>query len=718
MKRLLWSLAALPLLTGAAFAAPPTAGSSTGAGYVDQLEIKGRYDAYNGQYFGYVGPYEVVYGIVHGKLDPRNPSNAGIVDLTLAPKDSQGMVDYSEDFVILRPKFLGHAKRVLWYEVVNRGNILDLSTFNGASAVLGPTATPGNALLLQNGYTLVWSGWQGDVPQTGHGDTLSVGTAFPFATNNGLTITGQSREEFVLDTLGLTPDSNGYVTAPITYLPADINSTSNVIFNWRQTWRTSTDPLTEGMTFTAPSSPVTNWSYANNGAAVTFQMPTGSDVGSIFEFVYTAKNPTVMGIGFAAIRDFVSFLNLDKTDHQGATANPLSDLKQAPCDSGHCDPSRNFDVTIMEGISQSGRFTRDFLWHGFNDDARRSGYGGDHVDHQVFNGMFPIIAGSRKTFTDFRWGQPGRWSKQHEDHWQPGDQFPFTYSVIRDPVSGVTDGILAKCEQSDTCPKIIHLDGGFEIFGARGSLLVTDGAGHPVTTPDNVRLYEVPGTSHGGGGGVDAITQSPICIYPGSPVVESTIDRALAPVLVDWVAKGIAPPDSRYPSLTDNTLAPPTDQADIGFPNLSLAGYPFYGYLYNPIVVTNYSNAVPVADLAEAYKVFIAKTDSDGNEVSGVRVPDVVTPLATYADWNVRAPGHAAGDACYYQASMLYFAETRNDRLKDQDPRLSLQERYGTKANYVAKVKAAAESLVAQRLLLPDDVSVYVNAAQAQTIFP
>lgn len=195
----------MPLLTGAAFAAPPTAGSSTGAGYVDQLEIKGRYDAYNGQYFGYVGPYEVVYGIVHGKLDPRNPSNAGIVDLTLAPKDSQGMVDYSEDFVILRPKFPGHAKRVLWYEVVNRGNILDLSTFNGASAVLGPTATPGNALLLQNGYTLVWSGWQGDVPQTGHGDTLSVGTAFPFATNNGLTITGQSREEFVLDTLGLTP---------------------------------------------------------------------------------------------------------------------------------------------------------------------------------------------------------------------------------------------------------------------------------------------------------------------------------------------------------------------------------------------------------------------------------------------------------------------------------------------------------------------------------
>jgi Alpha/beta hydrolase domain len=205
---------------------------------------------------------------------------------------------------------------------------------------------------------------------------------------------------------------------------------------------------------------------------------------------------------------------------------------------------------------------------------------------------------------------------------------------------------------------------------------------------------------------------------PGSPVVESTIDRALAPVLVDWVAKGISPPDSRYPSLADHTLAPPTDQADVGFPNLGSAGYPYYGYLYNPIVVTDYANAVPVADLTKAYKVFISKTDSDGNEASGVRVPDVAAPLASYAGWNVRAPGHAAGDDCYYQASMLYFAATKDDRIQDHDPRLSLEERYGSKANYVAKVKEAAERLVAQRLLLPADVSVYVNAAQAQTILP
>jgi hypothetical protein len=155
----------------------------------------------------------------------------------------------------------------------------------------------------------------------------------------------------------------------------------------------------------------------------------------------------------------------------------------------------------------------------------------------VFNGMFPIIPASPKTYTSFRWSQPFRWSKEHEDHWQPGDQFPFAYNVIRDPVSGVTDGILKKCLETNTCPKIIQLDGGFEYFGGRGTLVSTDGRGHDLILPDNVRLYVVPGGNHGGGGGVAALTKSPLCQYTSSAVVESTVDRALVPVLEDWVAK-------------------------------------------------------------------------------------------------------------------------------------------------------------------------------------
>jgi hypothetical protein len=707
MQGLLCRFAAISLMAGIASAA-----QGASPGYVDRLEILKTYDAYGGVSFGRVGPYQVIVGIVHGKIDPNHPANEGIVDLKLAPSGAGGLVNYSTDFVILRPKSPGRAKRVLFYDVVNRGNKLANGTFNGAGATFA-AGQEGNGLLLRLGYTLVWSGWQGNVPQTGQGDVSPLGTSFPIATDDGAPITGQSREEYVLDSGGTV--TGNVAVVPLSYRPAT-NAKADVTFNWRQTWRTSNDPLTQGMKFTAPSTPVpkSDWLYINNGTQLQFTIPAGADGGSIFEFIYTAKDPVVMGIGLAAVRDLVTFLNRDSADRQG-NANPLNDLKNAPCSSIRCERNQNFDVTIMEGISQSGRFTRDFLWQGFNHDGRNN-RGGKR--HQVFNGMFPIIAGSRKIFNNFRWAQPGRWSKQHEDHWQPGDQFPFAYTVITDPVSGETDGILKKCLETDTCPKIVHLDGAFEVFGARGSLLVTDGAGNAIDIPDNVRLYEVPGTNHGGGAGVANLTTPTQCVYLRSAVVQSTIDRALAPVLEEWIANNTPPPASRYPSVADNTLAPPTDRIAVGFPDLGTAGYPYYGYLYNPLVVTDYSNAVPVPNLRKPYEVLIGKTDRDGNEIAGVRVPEIVVPLATYAPWNVRAAGHAAGDACISNASTLPLARTRAARIATGDPRRSLEERYRTKAEYVARVRIAAENLVKQRLLLPEDVSLYVEQAKAQTLFP
>jgi hypothetical protein len=726
MRGLLCSFAALSLMAGVASEA-----RGADPGYVDRLEIVKRYDAYGGVSFGRVGPYEVIVGIVHGKIDRNHPANAGIVDLNLAPTDSHGLVTYSTDFVILRPKFAGRAKRVLFYDVVNRGNKIGLGTFNGAGSNFD-AGQEGSGLLLRLGYTMAWSGWQGNVQQSGQGDVSPVGTNFPIATINGNSVTGLSRDEFIIDAGGASL-SGDTATATLSYAPASLDKTG-VTFNWRPTWRTSSDPLTQGMTFTAPSTPVptSDWSYVGTGMQVQFKMPAGADQGSIFEFIYTAKDPIVMGIGFAAVRDFVTFLNHDAFDRQG-NANPLKDLKWAPCDSKDCNRRRNFDVTIMEGISQSGRFTRDFLWQGFNDSGRSHRRDGHHDsrDHDdngghhgadngrtVFNGMFPIIAGSRKTYTNFRFAQPGRWSKQHEDHWQPGDQFPFAYNVIQDPVSGRYDGILKKCQETDTCPKIVHQDGAFEVFGARGSLLVTDGAGHPLRIPDNVRLYNVPGANHGGGPGVAAITQPEQCIYDRSAVVSRTVDRALAPALVEWVARGKSPPDSEYPSVKDDTLALPTDQGDVGFPDLSAAGYPYYGYLFNPLVVTDYSSAIPVADLSKPYKVLIGKTDEDGNEIAGVPVPEIVVPLATYAPWNVRAVGHSPGDACISNASTLPFAATRSERLANNDPRRSFEERYRSKADYVAKVKKAAEKLVKKRLLLAEDVQLYVDQAEAQIVIP
>jgi len=680
-------------------------GNDGKAGYVENLEILTTYDAYGGMPFGDVGPYQVITGIVHGKIDPEHSANAGIVDLSLAPTDGDGLVEYSEDVVILRPKSVANAKRVLFYDVVNRGNKVASGTFNGAGANFN-AGQQGNALLLRLGYTIVWSGWQGNIAQTGHGDTSAIGTKLPVVTHrNGSPIVELSREEFVLDSLaaqGPGLGANGVAVVNLTY-PAATLDKAQVTFNWRPTWRTA-----QGMTFTSPSTPVStaNWSYINNGTQLQFTLPAGSDPGSIFTFIYPARDPIVMGIGFAAVRDLVSFLNYEKRDRQG-NANPLGDFKDAPCSAHQCDSDKNFDVVIMEGVSQSGRFTRDFLWQGFNAD----GHG-----RQVFDGMFPIIPGSRKTYTNFRWGQPGRWSKGHEDHWQPGDQFPFAYNVIKDHLSGRTDGILKRCLQTRTCPKIVHLDGGFEIFGARGALVSTDGAGHDLDIPENVRLYVVPGANHGGGGGVAAPARLPQCQFVGSVVVESTIDRALVPVLVDWVAKGIRPPRSRWPSFDDHTLAPAANQAAVGFPNLAGVGFPYGGALYNQIAVTDYSEAVPVPDLKRVYPSLVSRTDADGNEIAGVRVPDVAVPLATYPSWNVRGAGHTPGEGCFYQGSTVPFAATVAARTATGDPRPSLQERYRNKTDYVTRVQAAAEALVAQRLLLPEDIAVYVNAARAQTV--
>jgi len=684
------------------------------AGYIDRFEIVSTYDAYGGVSFGNVGPYQVIVAVAHGKLDPRNRANAGIVDLDLAPRDEDGLVSYSADVVILRPKLAANAKRVLFYDVVNRGNKV-ATGFSGSSGTSFGPGAQGNGLLMRLGYTIVWSGWQGNLPLTRQGDVRSIGVDFPVATNrNGSSITGQTRQEFILDALDVSNGpglaANGVATVTLTYAAATTDP-STVSFNWRQTWKTP-----QGMRFDGPSTPVPagSWSFVNNGTQVQFTPPAGSDLGSIFTFLYTAKDPKPNGIGFAGVRDLVTFLNHDAKDEQG-DANPLADLQVAPCTAHHCDRHENFDVRIMEGASQSGRFTRDFLWQGFNYDAR-----GDDDDggpaHAVFNGMFPIIPASRKTYTNFRWSQPFRWSKEHEDHFQPGDQFPFAYNVIRDPVSGRVDGILGQCGETGTCPKVVQLDGGFETFGGRGALVTTDGRGHDLQLPENVRLYIVPGANHGGGAGVAALSQSPLCRYLGSAVIESTFNRSLIPVLEQWVAHGTPPPPSAYPSSRTHDLAPIESRHAVGFPDLTAIGISYPANLSNELYVTDYSHAAPVVDLSKQYRVLVSKTDSDGNELAGIRAPEVAVPLATYTSWNVRTAGHAPGDACFYQGSTFPFAATRAQRLANGDPRRSLEERYSSKAEYVSKVRAAAEALVRQRLLLEEDVQVYVSGAEAQTL--
>jgi hypothetical protein len=446
-----------------------------------------------------------------------------------------------------------------------------------------------------------------------------------------------------------------------------------------------------------------------------------ADAGTIYTFIYRAKDPKVSGIGFAAVRDLISFLRTSTTDGKGAQ-NPLNDMKQAPCAAGtNCaaNPTTNFDVALGEGVSQSGRFMRDFLYRGFNKDAN---------GNKVFEGLMPIIPASRKTWVDFRFNQGGRWSKQHEDHWMPGDQFPFAYNVITDPVSGATDGLFKSCTDSNTCPNVMQIDGSYEWWGGRASLVVTDGTGHDLTLPANVRYYMIPGAQHGGGAGVTTgvVTQpaaGSTCQYAPSPVNETPVERALIPALENWVVKGTTPPASQYPTVASGQLVVP-DQALVGFPDLSNVTVPngaaatatplsfTYTGKVNQLFVTDYSNAAPAANLTKEYTVLVPKVDSNGNETSGVRVPEVVAPVATYTSWNVRGTGHAAGDVCTFVGSTVPFATSPATKAAT-DPRTTLSTLYTGRADYQGKVAAAADALVSQGYLTTLDATNVYKAGAA-----
>jgi hypothetical protein len=428
-----------------------------------------------------------------------------------------------------------------------------------------------------------------------------------------------------------------------------------------------------------------SWSYTSD-REIRIERPAGYDGGAIYELVYDAKDPVVMGLGFAAMRDAISFLRYETADSRG-NRNPLADQGLAA-------------TAISLGISQSGRMLRDLLYQGFNEDTR---------GRIVFDGMHPDIAGSRKTFTNYAFAQPGRWQKQHEDHFFPGDQFPFTYGTLKDPISGETDGLLARCTTSNTCPKIVHTDGEAEIWQARSSLIVTDPMGGHIELPDNVRAYLISGTQHGGGAGVHVATpRTGICRNLSNPMNLSAVRTAITVALYEWVVDDVEPPPSRFPTVAGDGLVPPSELAFPHIPGVE------YNASVNRLRRMDFSGLPPTE--GKAYTVLVGRVDADGNMVDGVRHPDLAVPIGTFTGWNLRRDGFGEGDQCAGTGSFIPFAETRAERLAAGDPRLSLEERYPSHAAYVNAVRRAADDLVRERLLLRADADEIVQRAEGSAI--
>ncbi|MBM4184152.1 MAG: hypothetical protein FJ207_07965 [Gemmatimonadetes bacterium] len=600
--------------------------------------------ALGGERFGTVGQYERLRGIAYGEVDPSDPRNQDIVNLEHAPHNARGMVEYSTTVEIYRPVYMSRWNRAIYHTVPNRGG-----------------ATGDEPSLRAMGFAFVRVGWQGDIRSTDR----NVVPFLPVARNSdGSPMVGRALEEFIFG------DQERVSRAPLTYPTA------------------SRDPAKATLTVRAlqnsrRSTPADlRWSWVSD-TEISIQRPAGFDGGAIYEFVYEAKDPVVMGIGFAAMRDVISFLRYERHDAEG-NFNPLD------------EPAT---TALSLGISQSGRALRDFLYLGFNEDTR---------GRIVFDGMHVDIAGSRKTFTNYAFSQPGRWQKQHEDHVYPGDQFPFTYTMLRDPIGGGADGILVRCSATDTCPRIVHTDGEAEIWQARSSLVVTDPTGNDIALPDNVRAYLVAGVQHGGGGGVHTMPRAGFCQNPNNPMPLRDIRTALSVALYEWVAKEHAPPASRFPTVGNGGLVAP---AATGFP--SIPGVTYSGSV-NQLHLMDYSTMPPKE--GPAYTVLVGRVDADGNMLAGVRHPNLVAPIGTYTGWNLRAEGFGEGDQCAGAGSFIPFAETRAERMAKGDQRLSLEERYADHAAYVRAVRQAADALVRDRLLLRADADEIVAEAEASSI--
>ncbi|MBN8968777.1 MAG: hypothetical protein J0G95_09985 [Rhizobiales bacterium] len=608
--------------------------------------------AFEGRVFGSVGTYDRILARATIAVAPGDAHNSIIVDLDKAPRNAQGLVEAATEVEILRPTNAANGNRRLFYEVLNRGGKLSFALFTDNNPVVNElvkAGDAGNGFLMNRGYTIVWNGWQGDLAPGGGRLALSP----PVVPG----ITGLAREEFVFDNM------TNPVSATLSYPAADLDP-SHAKLTVRER---------EADERASPSD--LSFKYDGEGK-VSISRPANFDAGAIYELVYPAKNSKVMGVGFATTRDVVSFLRYEQGDGAG---NPLA---------GRIDKAIGF------GLSQSGRYLHDFIYLGFN---------ADEAGRTVFEGAMPHISGGKKTFTNYRFAQPGRSPYQHADMVYPGSEFPFTYPVTTDALTGKTDGLLARCLAANNCPKIIKSDSEIEFYQQRASLVVTDTKGDPIAMPDNVRVYFLSNLQHFAlANSKPAATKT--CQFLTNPLNAGPSVRALLIAMDAWITNGTEPPKSRYPSRADGTLVPPT-KADVGFP--SIPGFPYNGTMTKPVLM-DFGTMPPTK--GKPYPIFLPKTDADGRAVAGVHLPTLEAAAGTHTGWNVRKAGFAEGELCENNGSFVPFAATKEERLKSGDPRLSMEERYPNAGDRAAAIEKAARQLVQDRLLLEDDVKIFTSA--------
>jgi hypothetical protein len=655
MHRLFASLIAILLSTSLAHAA------------VERIEILERHRLAGGQSFGKAGAYEKLRGRAWFALDPRAPANAAIADLKLAPRDGGGLVHFDAEFVMLRPVDRARANGTLLYDVPNRGRLAMLGQLDEKPSNDPSNADDlGNAFLLRQGFTMLWSAWQWDVAADPKDHRLIFKP--PVATENGKPITGKVVYEFLVDTAQATARFVG--SQGVAYPFARAGAPDAAL-----TQRERPEAKRQVI-------PRSHWRFVtppDGGLPSQVALQEDFEPGHVYELTYTARDPVVVAAGLAGIRDLLSYVR----DHP---------IEGAPL------PRR----TLMFGISQSGRVIQTMLLRGLTiDEAGRS----------VLDGAFIHVAGGGKGGFDYRFAMPTRHFSTLEDHDYPTDYFPFTTTPEQEPATGARGSVLDKARARDAVPKLFYVNQSTEYWNRAASLIHTDPDGKRDAAVDpDARIYLIAGAQHFAGRlrnrGIYAN-----CVNPMNHYREM---RALLLALDRWVRDGTAPPPSVYPRIADGNLVT-VAAYKAAFPKLGELVLPESNLRPPRLDLGPRYESQRIADIVpphvgKPFETRVPRPDADGNDLGGLSPPELLAPLGTRAGFNTRS--EAAGfpwATARWDGSFIPFARSEAERRFLHDPRPSLEARYADRADYEKKLRAAAERTVKAGFLRPEEVDAVVS---------
>ena len=641
-------------------------------GRVVRVVVDRREDLLDGRPFGPAGVYEKLVGRIYFAFDPESPFNSQIVDLRWAPRNGDGMVEAWADFMVLQPKDPALRRGTAWVEVSNRGRKASLAYFNGAERRSPDPRDPedfGDGLLLREGLTLIWVGWQWDVPDR-EGLLRLHG---PIARLPGGPIEGSVRADWTVDrdTTLLALGHRDHRAYP----PVDPHDPEAHVLTVR-TGRMAQREIV----------PRDQWRFVE-GQPATIELDGGFQAGRIYELVYRARDPRIVGLGLAAVRDVMSYAKYE--------LECIFPVQQG----------------VAFGVSQTGRFLRHFLYQGFNTDER---------GRKVYDGLLVHTAGAGRGSFNHRFAQPSRDAHRYSAFFYPTDLFPFTSRTQRDPVTGREDGLFAR-QRADHLPLVFYTNTGYEYWGRAASLIHTTVDGTQDVVPrDNERIYHLAGGQHFVGdfppSQGDLHPQGPVPVYRGNPLDFLPMLRSLALRLVAWVEEGTPPPPSAFPRIGEGTLVPPSGLALPRIPGLEIPGVIHEAYRadYGPRWLTEgvVDQQPPV--LGPPFPSQVSQVDGLGNEVAGVRSVELRAPLATYAPWNLRwgHPG-ATDELTDFLGTFIPLPRTEEERSRWGDPRPSVESLYGNREAYLERVRAAARELVREGFLLAEDAPEAAEKAEA-----